>query len=694
MANFRTRWLRTTSLQFRLILAFTFILVLLLVVAGIAIERFHMLTKNTHELVDIQARNAQQTQALFHHSQASAIDLLRILQTEDRERRVDLYKSMDAAIKSADTALLSLKESANDIAHVMPVSDLREQYRKAFNSTVEMLEVDSLASAKAHFESKTGPVLKRLLTHTMALDAQQQASMQLKTARLQEEADDARIAIVIIGLTALLTGLGLATFIARTISQPVKQAVQLATCIADGDYSANLPKTRLLEIQTLFKALRRMRESIIQREQRITRLAYTDTLTGLNNRTRFLECLEEAIEQSHGALVVFNINRFANYNQALGHHVADEILQKIATSLSQSTHKNDCAARLDSDRFALLLINYNDSHPVESRTQELLQHINQPIDLHGQRLDVEARAGIARFPQDSTSAIHLMQMAGNALDQAKIRYLSLAFADPCEESMGLEQLSLLGEMHKALNEGEFVLAYQPKTKTSDGHIKGVEALIRWQHPEKGTISPALFIPFAEQTGFIRNLTPWIIDQALKDAKHWFDNGHTLVVSVNISTLDLNNPEFSTLVQTALQNSQLPANTLCLEITESALMIEPEQALKHLKELASLGVKLAIDDYGTGQASLSYVKDLPVHELKIDRAFVSGVDQQSKQAAIVGATIMMCEQLGLEVVAEGVETDAEARWLTDQHCHLLQGFGIARPMPAEALQDWITQHSTP
>lgn len=692
MSTSAQQWIYRSSVRSRLFLAFTVILALLFVVAGIAFERLNLLDRNMHDLVEIKTKNAHQTQQLYVYSQASAIDLLRILQAEEREHRIPLYASMDMAIQRADSALSALQKSVIDRELINPVSQIRQLYLKEFYSTVEMLEIDSLNAARHHFETRTEPVLQQLLNHTMSLDAQHTSDMEQQALSLQEETDKARLLITIIGVSSLLVGLVLAIIIARGISNPIGQAAKLATSIADGDYGAKLPRSRISELHILFKALSRMRSSILQREQRISRLAYNDTLTGLANRTRFLECLEDAIKQGPGALVIFNLNRFSSINNALGHRVGDQILEIIGTRFVEFCEERHCVARLDSDKFALILCEIEDKKNYLLSIEQILLSLKQPITVQGQKLDIDARAGIATFKKDETSVIHLMQMADTALDYAKSHYQNLAFADPCQEQEGHEQLSLLGEMHEALEQNHFQLYYQPKTSAQNGQTKGVEALIRWNHPERGMISPGLFIPFSEQTGFIRNLTPWVIKQSLSDLGEWFEQGIKLVVSINISTLDLTNPELATFVKSELEKTRIPPEYLCLEITESALMVEPEQALKHLQELATLGVKLAIDDYGTGQASLSYVKDLPVHELKIDRAFISNVDHQNKQAAIVGATILMCEQLGLDVVAEGVETPEEASWLQDKHCNLLQGFGIARPMPAAALLEWLNNSS--
>lgn len=678
----------TRSVRTRLILAFAVLLSLLLLVSFIAIERFSLLTTSMQELVNTEAQNSRQAQNLYQYSQASAIDLLRLLQTSERSQRIPLYHTMDQSIAAAGQALAALQKSDIDAALLEPLVTVRAEYKDAFYVTVEVLELQGLAEAQIHYDVQTAPLLKDLLEQTMSLDSFQHQAVKNKVNNLQETVNQALLSIVLIGLVALLAGFLLAYLLGHSISNPLNKAVKIASAVANGDYSGLLPHSRIKEFQQLFSALSTMRSSILIREQRISRLAYTDALTGLANRTRFMEAFEQAIAAGSGTLAVLDLNRFGQINQALGHNLGDQLLQQVAERLNESLPDTLCTARLDSDKFALLLSVDANTVGIKEQVQQLLRGLQEPVELDSQRLDIDARIGLVHFPQDGTSLTDLLKQADLAIDAAKQRHLPLAYGADCSQAQPHEQLSLLGEMREALSKKQLYLAYQPKVNSQTGEVFGVEALIRWQHPDKGNISPSLFIPFAEQTGFIRELTPWVIEQALKDCNAWQQQGLRLVVSINISTLDLAGAELIPLVHNALDVAAIEPRYLCLEITESALIDDPQQALTYLQQLASLGVKLSIDDYGTGQASLAYVKDLPVNELKIDRVFVTQVDQQPRQAAIVGSTILMCQQLGLSVVAEGVETESEVQWLQQRGCDLLQGFGIARPMPAPELIQWI------
>jgi EAL domain-containing protein (putative c-di-GMP-specific phosphodiesterase class I) len=344
-------------------------------------------------------------------------------------------------------------------------------------------------------------------------------------------------------------------------------------------------------------------------------------------------------------------------------------------------------ARLWGDQFAFLLKDA-DRDAARSFADAVLSTLRDPITLDGQRLDIGGSIGIALYPQDGLDASTLLRRAELAMTAAKRRHCSVAFVADIGAEPAHEQLSLIGDMREAMTSGEFKVFYQPKLALPTGRIVAAEALLRWQHPERGMIAPARFIPFAEQTGFIREITPWLLESVIRQISCWQEAGLDISVSANLSALDLLDTELSSRVAELLERHGVAAGRLCLEITESALMDDPSLALAHLGELAALGIKLSIDDYGVGQASLAYLKSLPVNELKLDRSFITSIADSPRNAAIVESTIMLSHALGLTVVAEGVETPAELRWLIDHGCNVAQGYHIARPMPAQQLTDWI------
>lgn len=693
ISNRIRRFAHNASIRTRLALAFSMLLGLSLSVSLVALHRFETLSTSMHEFVDQPVRLAFLAQRANHHSQYAAIQLLRLLQTPGRAQRVALYAEMDAAMAASDAAIGGLARAAeltyqkNDIAHI---TTLRQAYGSLFQETVELIEIEGLPQAREHFEQHTDAALNALLRESLRLAEYQRERMNLAVENFEQSASRTRWLIAVITASALLLGSMLALLISRSIIAPIGEAVAVAETIADGHYHKQIPRGRGPEMRVLLRALATMRQSIMLREERISRLAYVDTLTDLPNRTHFMERLAIARSRGHGALLLLDVDRFAPINNALGHVVGDRVLSEIASRLNACVISPHMVARLGSDEFAILYEGV-DRAASAGHIQMILDALHKPMLLDGQRLDIDVSLGVVFYPDDGDDLTALLRRADLAIKAAKRRHDRYAFGAEFEDVVRHEQLTMLGDMREALARNEFIIYYQPKMNLVSGRVAGVEALLRWHHPTRGMIAPDLFIPFAEQTGFIREITPWLIQEVITQAARWRSDSIELVASINISALDLLNPLLVRHVTQALEQASLPAKWLCLEITESALMEDPELANSHLNTLAQTGVKLSIDDYGAGHASLAYVKTLPVSELKIDRAFVSQVDQLHKNAAIVRSTLLLCRELGLSVVAEGVETASELQWLQVNQCDQAQGFYIGRPMPLEALHAWMTSY---
>jgi diguanylate cyclase (GGDEF)-like protein len=524
-------------------------------------------------------------------------------------------------------------------------------------------------------------------TARIAFDDQIQAVLQLPVAQVQAPFSSllAKLLLVVTAGT-IVFGIG-STMLARRIVRPLNDLSAAARRIAMGDYGQALPTRARDEIGQLAMSFAHMRDGIASREERIIRLAYVDILTDLPNRTKFLETFRQIPAGGGGVVAVLNIDRFALINNALGYPVGDRILRAIGGRLCGLVPASSMVARLWGDQFAFLLRDA-DREAAAAFADAVLEALRDPIALDGQRLDIGGSIGVALYPQDGLDASTLLRRAELAMVEAKRRHCSVAFVTDIGAEPAHEQLSLIGDMRTAMASGEFNLAYQPKLALQSGRIVAVEALLRWEHPERGMIPPARFIPFAEQTGFVREITPWVLEAVVRQIACWQAIGLDIAVSANLSALDLLDPGLGDRVRGLLERYGVPANRLCLEITESALMADPALALEHLAELAALGVKLSIDDYGVGQASLAYLKILPVNELKLDRSFITAIADSPKNSAIVKSTIMLSHALGLSVVAEGVETSSEMRWLLAHGCDVAQGYGIARPMPAEQVPGWI------
>lgn len=677
------------SIRARLISAISLLLALLIVVSALSYRGFQTISSSAHDLVDRKARLAFLSDRSNQNAQTAASILLRLLLTGEREERVALYTAMDEAMNANGQALRQIEAASaeyEDPAKVLELSRLRQKYSELFQETVEQIELGGPMSALGHFKTHTDPALRALLDATAKLALVQQDAMQAEAERLSAEAETAQLRIVFIGVLTLLVGAVLGAVIARSITVPLGQAALLAESIAGGDYTREITATGNDEISSMLHALGAMRERIAEREAHIHRIAYVDALTGLPNRNRFFEDFAQR-QGNQGALLLVDIDRFSAINDALGHKVGDALLQGVAGRLRDAVGPMDRVARLWGDEFAVLLCGV-DGVAAESSARRIRAALTEPIAVAGQRLDLEVSIGMSSFPKDGTEPTRLMRLSASAMRQAKRRHTGIAMAQPAGAEPSAEQLSLIGEMREALELGHFEVFYQPKMELATRRIAGAEALIRWRHPKRGLVPPGSFIPFAEQTGFIREITPWLIQRVIEDISKMRRAGLDLVVSANLSTHDLLNVDLIVNIVQTIEREQLSPAYLCLEITESALMEDPECALENLKQLAAHGIKLAIDDYGSGQASLSYVRDLPVHELKIDRMFITDVHMTPKNAAIVRSTVLLCQELQLVVVAEGAEQQGEIDWLKENRCDLVQGYVVAKPMPFQDFLAWV------
>ena len=524
---------------------------------------------------------------------------------------------------------------------------------------------------------------------TLLLPLGQSASVVLQRSLEQAEAPyrsmQTALYSIVMGAIAMFV-LGSILF-SRRIAGPVNQLAAVAKRIQEGDYAQPVPSLPPDEIGQLAVSLDRMRQGIAEREHKILKLAYEDPLTGLANRVRFLQAFDQHPKGTPAAIAVLDLDRFAMINDALGHPIGDRLLGIVGERLAHIVAPPDLVARLWGDEFSFFLSGADE--PIALRFAELLHTtLRAPFSLDGQRLDVGGSLGIALCPQDGRDANTLLRRAELAMYLAKRKQIGYALASGIGGDPPHEHLSLIGEMREALDRQEFVIHYQPKLELGTGRIKTAEALLRWQHPAKGLLPPLSFIPFAEQTGFIREITPWLLEHVIAQTARWRGAGLTIVPSINISARDLLNPELVEQVRRLTAAHELPPDGVCLEITESALMEDPTLALEHLNQLAAYGTRISIDDYGSGQASLAYLKTLPVHELKIDQTFIRSVIDSAKDAAIVNSTILLGHALGLKVVAEGAETPADLEWLRNSGCDEAQGYGIGRPMPAAELPGWI------
>jgi diguanylate cyclase (GGDEF)-like protein len=422
--------------------------------------------------------------------------------------------------------------------------------------------------------------------------------------------------------------------------------------------------------------------------------ALHDALTGLPNRAHLQRGLRLALEdtaagRSPGAAVmILDLDEFKAVNDTLGHQHGDALLVEVGARLTAAVGPDGTVARLGGDEFAVLVSGTTDEERVVSIGRRLLRAVQQPIALESLEVEVGASVGIAMAPAHATDAGALLKRADLAMYAAKSASRSLRMYEPDLDTVSPRRLTLVSELRSALLGGEIQVHVQPKARLASGEVEGVEALVRWEHPELGWIAPDEFVPVAERSGLIGLLTTRVLDASLAACARWREAGRDLGVAVNLSTRSLQDTELVDEVARLLQRHAVPAHLLTLEVTESSVMADPARAVAVLHQLKDLGVRLSVDDFGTGYSSLSYLQKLPVQEVKIDRSFIAALDGQSDNVAIVRAIIDLGRHLHLDVVAEGVEDEATWELLASMQCDVVQGWHLARPMPTADVLGWL------
>jgi diguanylate cyclase len=417
-----------------------------------------------------------------------------------------------------------------------------------------------------------------------------------------------------------------------------------------------------------------------------------DDLTGLPNRTFLATRCEQALQadvrnSTCSALLLIDLDRFKEINDTFGHHYGDELLSQVGPRLAQTLRASDTVARLGGDEFAVLLTDIDGVTGALRVATQIREALQAPFHVAGVDLDVEASIGLVTSGEHGTDPSTLLQHADIAMYVAKARNCGVFAYDPTVDGHSPAKLALLGDLRRGLDRAELVVHYQPKVSLSTGEFVGVEALVRWQHPTQGLIMPDDFIPLAEHTGLIVPLTRYVLDSALAQARIWLDNGQKIPVSVNLSARNLLDTTLTHEIATQLANHGVPAELLEIEVTESALMTDPSRAQRLLEQLFTLGIRIAIDDFGAGYTSLGQLRTLPVSELKIDRSFVTSMDTDAGSAVIVQSVVDLGHNLGLTIIAEGVESERVMTSLSQIGCDVAQGYYISRPVTAAAVDAW-------
>jgi diguanylate cyclase (GGDEF)-like protein len=482
----------------------------------------------------------------------------------------------------------------------------------------------------------------------------------------------------------ILSYMGLALF----------SVVVATTFVTIGPWSIAVFIAPLAFARQMFTRTHSLQEATVELAERTRENEYQahhDALTDLPNRTLFLRSLHDAIDAMQPgqrlAVMIMDLDGFKEINDTLGHHFGDQLLKQIGPRLSSALREGDLMARIGGDEFGVLLPDVPDDGVAASIAERLIERLERPLVVEGLALDVAGSIGIAVYPEDSDDVETLLRRADVAMYAAKESGGGYELYEPEMDRHSPQRLTLVSRVRPGLENREFTLHYQPKIRLRDGRTTGVEALVRWNHPERGLVPPGDFIPLVERTVLLRPLTHYVLDHALQQWRGWAQRSIEVELAVNLSARSLLDVHLPDEVDELLRRWNVPPSALVLELTESFLMADSGRSIGVLAGLADVGVRLSIDDFGTGYSSLSHLKRLPISEIKIDRSFVSHMTEDSNDAMIVRATVDLGQNLGLQVVAEGVEDRGTAERLTELECDLAQGFCFSHPLPAPE----ITRH---
>ncbi|MDP3211569.1 EAL domain-containing protein [Methylotenera sp.] len=501
--------------------------------------------------------------------------------------------------------------------------------------------------------------------------------------------------LLILSIVGMLIFIVSILYVSRIVAQPIVELADTAKKLEEGDYTFKVDTSRKDELGKLSSAFSSMRTAIADREKSILKLAYLDEMTGLPNRASFMKELNSAIYQSETnreplSVLVMNLDRFKQINNVLGHDFGNELLHAVSIRISQVFRKdNDVVARISGDEFAVLLP-ATSADVAMNIAQKLLQAFEKPIQLDDNFVDITAGIGIANYPAHSNQIEQLLSFAEIAMQVSKAKKCGPVVFDPSFDAGSNVNLTLASELKNSIQNNELMLFVQPKIDLKSRVVTSVEALIRWKHPTRGMVFPDQFIPFAEQTGLIRDITLWMIAEASKVSAQWLEKGILIPIAVNISARDLIDSDFPNKVSEILKSKGSNTSLISLEVTESSIMDDPHRAKQTLLHLSEMGIKLAIDDFGTGYSSLSYLKELPVSELKIDKSFVMHIEDNLNDRIIVSSTIELAHNMGLHVVAEGIENIKVWKFLQEMNCDYGQGYYMSRPIPVSDFEAWHQQ----
>ena len=682
-------------LGWRLALGFGFmvlILVLALVKANLHVQ---LITRYTQDFAATDLPRLLRIQALSLHSESVAGSLTRLLYAprSAREKEYARVDQLNANMQGLITTLGKDSLDARQRALLTELVQARTRYHEAFVATVELVEANDMDAALGVLTKQVNPALEVMQQHSNALLDYERQRIEDTLAQSQRTFNTVATWLVGLSVLAIALGLWMALRTTRAVVVPLQMLEHAAQRIESGDYAVRLSPTQVEEIDRVGQSLNAMVQAIAQHEQQVKQLAYFDALTGLPNRTSLFAATSNQ-DDSYDGIALLDLARLKTVNETLGYTTGDSLIQATAQRVQKQLHEHPelaqaLAVRLSGGSLAVAWRGAT-RDALAQWLEKLAVAMAAPVHCSGHSVDANLVVGLA----DHGGAEHplpiqtLLRNAEVALNHAKRSKTDHAWYSASMDAARLSHLSLVSDLRQAVAQSQLQMWLQPKFDLHSAQPVGAEALVRWQHPQRGFISPAEFVPFAEQTGYISMLTRWMVERALITLSDWEKTHPDLYIAVNISTHDLRSSDFRSIVQSLLQRHRVDPARLRLEIVESGLMDDPQASVAELRALRDMGIGLSIDDFGTGYSSLAYLQQLPVSELKIDRSFVQHIDRQDTAQRLFKTMVDMGKALGLSITAEGVETEAERDTIIALGCEVMQGYLASKPLHGEALQAWL------
>lgn len=686
---------RRLRIRTRLGLAFGVLLLLFMALAALSVYRLSGLSAALNHIVDEQAAIRDSVNEINREAEATARKLL-VLMSPDAGLRVAAYAEIDSANGRLDDAMKHLARVLPPGPRSERLADLKQRlaaYRASYTGVRDLIERDDFQAARASMGGDTEVALSLFVGAMHQLAASEVRASTAQARELQAQIETDRTGVLALCIGALIAGALLAVGVTRSIVNPLKRAEDGAELIAQGQYAHRIAVDSGDEVGHMAEAMNTMATAVGEREAELRRLSDVDQLTGLPQRARFIADGDRLLanlpqREQQAVLICIDVDRLKAVNGVLGFDAGDALLRGAAAKLQTLFEGVAAYGRLAGGTFAALAPVLRLEHGSLLAAQ-LREEVEHKLSWQGQSLDLSVSLGVAHWPEHAADTETLLRRAEQAMFEAKRLRQAVAVYNPGAEAARALHLSLLSDLATAIQQDQLRQFLQPKRCLRTGRIVGAEALVRWQHPQRGWLPPGDFIPFAERSGRIRQITDWMLARAVRTLAAWEAAGREpLSIAVNISTLDIQDPSLPARLAGLLAEYRVDPGLLQLEVTETGLMSSGADPIAVLNALRAWGVRLAIDDFGTGQSSLAYLQHLPVDELKIDRSFVQDVHADPRRQALLKSIVGLGQGLGLSVTAEGVENEDELAVVQACGCDLLQGYLLARPMTLPDFEAWL------